>query len=398
MKVDLCRNIDWLLSQEAFSIYAPCMYQSSFTDYISRMKNYISDPCIMIFICEENGKAAGILVLRRDGEESEIAGIAVSEGLRNGGIGRNMINQVMKQEKLSCIRAQTDDDSIGFYRKCGFSEERVCVEYPDGSRVRYNCSLNRSNEEEYVFNRVINGIEVCASYCREEIDNIFIPLLKHLSALRSQKKKRVLMMLAAPPGAGKSTLVSFLEHLSEELITDHKVQAIGMDGFHRRQEYLLSHTAKVNGNEVRMVDIKGAPVTFDLEALKGKIREVAAGDVCGWPAYNRLLHNPVNDAVIVDGDIVILEGNYLLLDEDGWRDLSDYADYTVSITADPGMLKTRLLARKIASGASNEEAERFVSFSDMANVKLCLEKTKKADLRLEVSEKSGYAILGRMRA
>lgn len=60
-----------------------------------------------------------------------------------------------------------------------------------------------------------------------------------------------------------------------------------------------------------------------------------------------MLHDPVEDAVYVDGDIVILEGNYLLLNEDGWRDLSKMADYTISIKADPEMLKKRLVERKI---------------------------------------------------
>jgi pantothenate kinase len=48
----------------------------------------------------------------------------------------------------------------------------------------------------------------------------------------------------------------------------------------------------------------------------------------------RAVFRPVDDAVFVDGDIIIIEGNYLLLNEDGWRDLSDMADYTISITAD----------------------------------------------------------------
>ena len=153
----------------------------------------------------------------------------------------------------------------------------------------------------------------------------------------------------------------------------------------------MTHYTEVDGKRLRMVDIKGAPVTFDLDALKGKIREVRSGAACGWPVYDRMLHNPVEDAALVDGDIVILEGNYLLLDEEGWRDLSEDADYTVAITADPDMLRGRLLARKIASGASTEDAERFVDFSDMANVRLCLDKTKPADLQL-VLEKSGYRV------
>ncbi len=43
-------------------------------------------------------------------------------------------------------------------------------------------------------------------------------------------------------------------------------------------------------------------------------------------SYDRLLHNPVEDAINIDGDIIILEGNYLLLDEEGWRDVADFAD------------------------------------------------------------------------
>ncbi len=86
------------------------------------------------------------------------------------------------------------------------------------------------------FDQIINGINVCASYSEEEIDGIFISLLKHLVEICEQKKKRVIMMLAAPPGAGKSTLASFLEHLSRKRIAGYKVQAIGMDGFHRQQD------------------------------------------------------------------------------------------------------------------------------------------------------------------
>ena len=211
--------------------------------------------------------------------------------------------------------------------------------------------------------------------------------------MHSQKGSRIIVMLAAPPGAGKSTLSGFFEHLSMEVIPDKKVQAIGMDGFHRRQEYLTTHTAEVNGKEILMVDIKGAPVTFDIEKLKDKLNEIASGMNCGWPVYNRLLHNPVEDAVFVDGDIIILEGNYLLLDEDGWRELADKADYTVSIKADPDMLRERLIARKISTGCPKDEAIAFVEFSDMANVMLCLKKTKPADLWLSLTKESGYVKL-----
>ena len=238
----------------------------------------------------------------------------------------------------------------------------------------------------------INGIEVNAVYSDTAVNDIFLPLLKSLSELQRKKGSRILVMLAAPPGAGKSTLASFLEKLSKEHDELVDVQAIGMDGFHRRQEYLLEHFAERDGEKVRMVDIKGAPVTFDLEKLTAEVKRVAAGEKCGWPSYDRHLHNPVEDTYHVEADIVILEGNYLLLDEDGWRDLKNYADYTIKVTADENFLRDRLVDRKIKSGNTEEKAIHFVDYSDMANVRICLDNSAEADMTLVVSNDGEYLI------
>ena len=230
----------------------------------------------------------------------------------------------------------------------------------------------------------INGITVNAAYSDTTVNEVFIPLLKHLAQLHNVKQRRILVMLAAPPATGKSTLVSFLEHLAKSAIPDKRVQAVGMDGFHLRQEYLLTHTVEVNGEAIPMARIKGAPITFDLDALTRKIREVSEGNICRWPHYDRQLHDPVDDAITIDADIVLIEGNYLLLDADGWRDLSRFADYTIVLTADADVLRERLIGRKMKTGMTREGAEHFVAFSDMPNVRLCLDKTMKADLELSV--------------
>lgn len=228
----------------------------------------------------------------------------------------------------------------------------------------------------------INGIEVHAQYTEESVRDIFLPLLRRLSRLQRQKKRRILVMLAAPPGAGKSTLAGFLKYLAGQEPGIVPVTVIGMDGFHRYQEDLLAHKTVRDGVEIPLVQVKGAPETFALGLLTERVRQVAAGEACGWPEYNRLLHNPVEQAITVQGDLVLLEGNYLLLDRDGWRDLAKYADYTIKIQADEQLLKARLVDRKIKSGADPEAALRFVEFSDMANVRECLEHTGKADLTL----------------
>lgn len=236
----------------------------------------------------------------------------------------------------------------------------------------------------------INGIEVAARYSESAANGIFLPLLRKLTAMQQEAGRRILVMLAAPPGAGKSTLLSFLSRLAGETDGIGRIQTIGMDGFHRRQEYLLSHETVRDGKKIRMVKVKGAPETFDLEALTRRVKSLAAGETIGWPVYDRLLHNPVEDAVRVDGDIVILEGNYLLLDMDGWRDLASYADYTISIRADEEMLRERLIDRKMKTGVSRDESIRFVDFSDMPNVRLCLNCSMSADLQLEIDGHGEY--------
>ena len=243
---------------------------------------------------------------------------------------------------------------------------------------------------EYYVN--INGIDVEARFDEECINSIFKPLLLHLAQLNKEKGKRLLVMLAAPPGAGKSTLVSFLESISKDIIPECKVQAIGMDGFHRRQEYLISHSTFVDGEEVSMVDIKGAPITFDIDKLREYIEKALVQPKFSWPVYDRHLHNPVENAITIDSDILLLEGNYLLLDEDGWKDISRWADYTISIKAAPEMLRERLIDRKEKSGNTRETAEQFVDYSDMRNVRLCLEHSKKADLELYLKSDGDFEV------
>ena len=238
------------------------------------------------------------------------------------------------------------------------------------------------------YNVKINGIDVNARYTEEAVGNIFLPLLRKITDMQKEKGGRLLVMLAAPPGAGKSTLLSFLGKLCQADETLCDLQTIGMDGFHRKQEYLQSHSTVRDGKQISMVEIKGAPITFDLEKLTERVKEVASGAVCGWPVYDRLLHNPVENAVTVRSNIVLLEGNYLLLNEDGWRNLSAFADYTISIRAEEEMLRARLIDRRVKTGVDREAAIRFVDFSDMPNVRLCLKKTLPADVQLSIEQKS----------
>ena len=56
MKVMLCEDADWLLSEEAFSIYASCMYHPTYKDYKGQMDDLLCDPSTKVFVYEDQGQ------------------------------------------------------------------------------------------------------------------------------------------------------------------------------------------------------------------------------------------------------------------------------------------------------------------------------------------------------
>lgn len=238
------------------------------------------------------------------------------------------------------------------------------------------------------YETVINGLPVSASFSDKFIEETVKSLLKQWEQMYLEKGQRIIVYLAAPPGAGKSTMVELFEKLSKEVIVEPMI-AIGMDGFHHYQDYLLANSVERNGQIINMVDIKGAPITFDLEALKARISRLKTEEVVPWPIYDRPSHNPKDNAIMVKEKIVLIEGNYLLLDEPGWRDLKEMADQTIYIKADEETLRTRLIDRKLKTCPDEEKAIHFVEFSDMENARLCLAHSMEADVVIELQDVLG---------
>jgi pantothenate kinase len=118
---------------------------------------------------------------------------------------------------------------------------------------------------------------------------------------------------------------------------------------------------------VRLSDIKGAPETFDVASLARHLAACADEDVV-WPTYDRRVHDVVPGTHPLTADLALVEGNWLLLDEPGWRDLAAHAQYVVLVTADPELLHERLVERKVRGGLTPAEAEAFYESSDRLNV------------------------------
>lgn len=233
----------------------------------------------------------------------------------------------------------------------------------------------------------VNGLIVDAEYTKKEVNEIFIPLLKQLALLRKDKGSRVVAYLAAPPGAGKTTLSQLLEFLYKEQDLSYSFQSISIDGFHYKRKYLMNNWTEVCGKKKLLNSVKGSPESFDLVTLKERIRLLAKDEVTKWPMYDRKLHDVSEETIVVDAEIVLIEGNYLLLDEPGWKELKNIADLTVFIEAKEKSLKPRLIERKMLGGLSLTEAESFYEQSDQRNVIRVLEHSGKASIQLLLTEK-----------
>ncbi len=231
----------------------------------------------------------------------------------------------------------------------------------------------------------VNGLSVDASYCTEDVQNVFLPLLKKWSTLQKEKGRRIMVLMAGAPGSGKSTLSLFLQHLSEQEKELVPVQALGMDGFHHDNAWLKDHHTVRNGKEIPLLSIKGAPETFDTDALLERLK-LARKENAGWPAYSRIAHAPIDNAMTVSGDILLVEGNYFLLDEKPWDEMRALADDLLYVDVPQDVLLERLVSRKMASGMSEQDARDFLAFSDGVNVKLVKQHSIPADTTIRFNE------------
>lgn len=239
----------------------------------------------------------------------------------------------------------------------------------------------------------VTGHKVTAYYSEKEINKVLLPLLEKLADIRRKKGSRLIVYLAAPPGTGKTTLSLFLEKLYAERGFPYTFQSVSMDGFHHRQNYLRTHSIERNGKKVLLSMVKGSPESFDLSTLKEKLESLLKDRVAEWPIYDRNLHDVSEETLSVSADIVLVEGNYLLMNEEGWRELRALCDYSVFIEASETDVRERLIERKMRGGISRSEAETFYQNSDRKNIFRIMEHQLEPDLKLTLTECKELAIL-----
>ncbi|MBB3236562.1 nucleoside triphosphate hydrolase [Phyllobacterium endophyticum] len=189
---------------------------------------------------------------------------------------------------------------------------------------------------------------------------------------RAAETSRLIVAIAGPPGSGKSTVSASLCAAINLQEPDAAV-VVPMDGFHLDNAILDAMDLRKR---------KGSPATFDVagfEVLLRRLRETREDVVI--PLFERKLDLARAGAGIVKADqrILLVEGNYLLLDQSPWDRLAPYFDLTLFLDVDRLELENRLVQRWLAHGHNVGSAQKRAWSNDIPNAELVLEKSRPAD-------------------
>jgi len=191
--------------------------------------------------------------------------------------------------------------------------------------------------------------------------------------LADDQGARVLIGIVGAPGAGKSTL-------AEELVAElgERAALVPMDGFHYSQ-YVLGLLGRA--------DRKGAPDTFDAEGLAALLARIrtATGPVYA-PTFDRSIEEPIAAGTVVpaDADIVVVEGNYLLLDDGPWASLRALLDEAWFIRIPQDERMRRLVERHMRFGRTREAAQTWANDVDEPNARLIEASAGRAHVTLQL--------------
>lgn len=183
---------------------------------------------------------------------------------------------------------------------------------------------------------------------------------------------RLIVAIAGPPGAGKSTIS---EHLRNTINKGEAAPAtiVPMDGFHLDNTILDTRGLRSR---------KGSPPTFDCAGFAALLERLkhASEDIV-IPVFDRRLDLARAGASVVRADhrILLVEGNYLLLDQQPWTRLVPFFDMTIFLEVPFAELERRLIQRWLDHGHSPDAARERALSNDIPNAQLVVSNSRSAD-------------------
>lgn len=187
---------------------------------------------------------------------------------------------------------------------------------------------------------------------------------------RAGKSRRFVVAIAGPPASGKSTLAAALR----DLLPQGEAVVVPMDGFHYDDTVLQRRGLRHR---------KGAPETFDVAGFEALLKRIAAAEPdIAVPVFDRSMELSRAGADIVETAhrFVLVEGNYLLLDEAPWSRLAHLFGLSVFLDVPRAELERRLRQRWRDHGRPEQEALAWIASNDMPNVERALARRRPADI------------------
>jgi pantothenate kinase len=181
--------------------------------------------------------------------------------------------------------------------------------------------------------------------------------------------RRTLLGIAGAPGAGKSTLA---DRVAARI--GSRCRVVPMDGFHLAQAELV---------RLGRAGRKGAVDTFDVAGYVSLLRRLRdpQKEVVYAPRFDRTLEEPIGSAIPVEPEVelVVTEGNYLLLDAGPWRAVAPLLDRSWFVVAPEEARLRRLIGRHEAHGKSPAAAHAWAHGTDRRNAELAARTMARAD-------------------
>ncbi len=199
-------------------------------------------------------------------------------------------------------------------------------------------------------------------------------LARRIAALPADGRRRMVAVAGAPT-SGKSWMADALTERVNG--AGRRARRIPMDGFHLDNAILDARGLRAR---------KGAPETFDAGGFIALMRRVAAGGEVVYPLFDRARDLAIAGAAVIeaDCDVAIVEGNYLLFDEDPWRALAPLWDVSVWVDVPERRLLARCVRRWIDHDHTPEAARARAEGNDMANARRIIGARLPADVTLRI--------------
>ena len=238
------------------------------------------------------------------------------------------------------------------------------------------------------------------------MDDTYALLASRIAELLEAKPNgRLLVGVAGPPGCGKSTIaqrVAARLNAKPAMITckrpdgsgpltiERHAVVVSIDGFHLTRAQLA---AMPNAGEA--FARRGAPWTFDADGVLDFVKCIrASSDLpidcrpqITAPSFNHAIKDPVPDDIVIQrqSNVVILEHNYLLLNQGKWKTISGLLDFRIFVDVDEAVARERVARRHVQAGIEPTlelGRQRFDS-NDALNGRLIRDNVTSFDIRVQ---------------